>query len=132
MSLTTTGGNNDANSSGRAILIYRAGNSTPAATWQQTRNNGTIGVNSTYGQLDSVVSIFDGTNRLIYVNNGTPASTASTGTFSGATLSIGYTGSTFSSCPNGYLSEGMFFAGALGAADRTELHNDHVSFYGTP
>jgi hypothetical protein len=86
-----------------------------------------------YDRLDEVITIYDGTNRYLYVNNGTPATSSSTGSFSGtATLALGYSGATFVSCPGGYVSEAMFFAGALTSADRTELHNDHVSYYGTP
>jgi hypothetical protein len=132
MTLTTNGNNNDTNSSGRAIIFYRTGNSTPANSWSQNRNSGVITVSSSYDQLDQVVSVFDGTNRYLYVNNGTPSSVASTGNFTGGTLSMGYTGLVFSSCPGGYISEGMFFAGALTAADRTELRNDQVAYYGTP
>jgi hypothetical protein len=130
-----SGSSADSNSSTRALLIYRLGSATPAATWASLRNS--VQMSTAAGAYDTqaqVMSVFDGTNHTMYVNNsaGTPVSTASSFRFSVLLMSEAQGNTTWQSVTNGTISEAFFFSAALGSTDRSTLHTDQAAYYGTP
>jgi hypothetical protein len=127
----TTGTNADNNSASRAILIGRQGTSTASPTWQVYRNSAVLAsIADAYDTLESISAIFDGTPASLRTNDGTAATGASSAAWVGTRLGIGYTGSAFASAPNSYVSELWFFASAINALDRDELHSNQKSYYG--
>jgi len=65
--------NTDGAASTRAILIGRAGGTTPSSSWQVYRNNAQlVAAASSYDTVEQISTIFDGTNVSLRRNNGSP------------------------------------------------------------
>jgi len=126
--------NTDGAASTRAILIGRAGGTTPSSTWQVYRNNAQlVAAASSYDTSEQISTIFDGTNVSLRRNNGSPVQAASSAAFNGTRIALGFAGnSTFRSPPGSYVAEWWFFSSALSAADRGELYADEKAFFGLP
>jgi hypothetical protein len=126
--------NTDGAATTRAILIGRAGGTTPSSSWQVYRNNAQlVAAASAYDTPEQISTIFDGTNVSLRRNNGSPAQAASNAAFNGTRIALGFAGnSTFRSPPGSYVAEWWFFSTALSAADRDELYADEKAFFGLP
>jgi Alpha-L-arabinofuranosidase B, catalytic len=132
--LDSSSTNTDISSTNRAILIGRAGGTTPASTWQVMRNNAQlVSAASSYDTVEQISTIFDGTNVSLRRNNGSPVQAASSAAFNGTRIGLGFAGnSSFRSPPGSYVAEWWFFSTALSAADRDELYADQKAFFGLP
>jgi hypothetical protein len=93
--------NTDGAASTRAILIGRAGGTTPYSSWQVYRNNGQlVAAASSYDTVEQISTVFDGTNVSLRRNNGSPVQAASLAAFNGTRIALGFAGnSTFRSPP---------------------------------
>jgi hypothetical protein len=132
--LDSSSTNTDGAATTRAILIGRAGGTTPSSSWQVYRNNAQLLAAATsYDTVEQISTIFDGTNVSLRRNNGTPVQAASSAAFNGTRIALGFAGnSTFRSPPGSYVAEWWFFSSALSAADRDELYADEKAFFGLP
>jgi hypothetical protein len=132
--LDSSSTNTDVSANTRAILIGRAGGTTPSSSWQVYRNNAQlVAAASSYDTVEQISTIFDGTNVNLRRNNGSPVQAASSAAFNGTRVALGFAGnSTFRSPPGSYVAEWWFFASALSAADRDELYADERAFFGLP
>jgi hypothetical protein len=132
--LDSSSTNTDGAATTRAILIGRAGGTTPSSSWQVYRNNAQLVAAATsYDTVEQISTIFDGTNVSLRRNNGTPVQAASSAAFNGTRIALGFAGnSTFRSPPGSYVAEWWFFSSALSAADRDELYADEKAFFGLP
>jgi hypothetical protein len=85
----------------RAILIGRAGGTTPSSSWQVYRNNAQlVAAASSYDTVEQISTIFDGMNVNLRRNNGSPVQAASSAAFNGTRVALGFAGnSTFRSPP---------------------------------
>jgi Alpha-L-arabinofuranosidase B, catalytic len=132
--LDSSSTNTDSNATTRAILIGRAGGTTPSSSWQVYRNSAQlVAATSAYDTPEQISTIFDGTNVSLRRNNGSPVQAASSAAFNGTRIALGFAGnSTFRSPPGSYVAEWWFFSSALSAADRDELYADEKAFFGLP
>jgi hypothetical protein len=85
----------------RAILIGRAGGTTPSSSWQVYRNNAQlVAAASSYDTVEQISTIFEGTNVNLRRNNGSPVQAASSAAFNGTRVALDFAGnSTFRSPP---------------------------------
>ena len=99
--LDSSTANTDGTASTRAILIGRAGGTTPYSSWQVYRNNGQlVAAASAYDAPEQISTVFDGTNVSLRRNNGSPVQAASLAAFNGTRIALGFAGnSTFRSTP---------------------------------
>ena len=132
--LDSSSTNTDGAATTRAILIGRAGGTTPSSSWQVYRNNAQLAAAATaYDTVEQISTIFDGTNVSLRRNNGSAVQAASSAAFNGTRIALGFAGnSTFRSPPGSYVAEWWFFSTALSAADRDELYADEKAFFGLP
>jgi hypothetical protein len=85
--------NTDGAASTRAILIGRAGGTTPYSSWQVYRNNGQlVAAASSYDTVEQISTVFDGTNVSLRRNNGSPVQAASLAAFNGTRIALGFAG----------------------------------------
>jgi hypothetical protein len=85
--------NTDGAASTRAILIGRAGGTTPSSSWQVYRNNAQlVAAASSYDTVEQIRTIFDGTNVSLRRNNGSPVQAASSAAFNGTRVALGFAG----------------------------------------
>ena len=132
--LDTSTTDTDGAATTRAMLIGRAGGTTPSSSWQVYRNNAQLVAGaSAYDTPEQISTIFDGTNVSLRRNNGSPVQAADARVFNGTRIALGFAGnSTFRSPPVSYVAEWWFFSTALSAADRDELYADEKALIGPP
>jgi hypothetical protein len=112
-------GSVDYNSASYAAAIVRFGTSNAFYTYRN--NSGTSTLNVTYGTPFLVGSLYDGTNKALFVN-GSGTSNASTGSFAISNYQIGASFTEEATLNyNGYISEVLVFNSALTTTQRQEV-----------
>lgn len=131
VSASSSSAANDYDSALRGALILRNNNT---AAWAAFRASGLKSSKAVvYDQLAVVVSIFDGTNHTMRVDQSAAASVASTGTFGSTFLRVGGTTPTAADGRFiGGVSSVMVWDSALSGADLSTLESDLKTYFGTP
>ena len=87
--LDSSSTNTDGAATTRAILIGRAGGTTPSSSWQVYRNNAQLAAAATaYDTVEQISTIFDGTNVSLRRNNGSAVQAASSAAFNGTRIAL--------------------------------------------
>jgi Alpha-L-arabinofuranosidase B, catalytic len=131
--LDSSSTNTDGAATTRAILIGRAGGTTPSSSWLVYRNNAQLVAAATaYDTVEQISAIFYGTNVSLRRNNGSPIQAASSAAFNGTRIALGFAGnSTFGSPPGYYVAEWWFFSTALSAGIARAVCR-RKAFFGLP
>jgi len=131
LSLMTSASTGDNASASTGVLICRNSSSSPTTAWSILRNGSVKGtVSGTFGQLDQIAAIHDGTNATMWLNNATSNAVGSGGSFNATRLVMGLTGSTFNMLPGAQISELIFLRTAANSTIRNIIHADQASYYG--